>query len=113
MALGFTVVRQGVENQGRRYVEADVTFDNSYPTGGEAVSALAALGLNRVERIEVVRKVTPDGATSGATNHGQQVVGDVTNVYAPILKVFTSLNTEAVNASDQSSIVERVRFVGA
>jgi len=112
MALGYTVVRQGVDHSAKRYVEADVTFDNSYPTGGEAVD-LALVGLSRIERVELVYVVTPDKAATAGTNHGRQVVPVVTNVYAPLLKVFTANVTEAGNATDQSQIVQRIRFVGA
>ena len=111
MALSFSLVRYGVEDM-KKWVECDVTFDSSYPTGGEAVSP-DALGLDEIRRISVVYEVYPDKRTSARTNHGQQVVPVLTDPLAPKLRVYTSANTEASNASDQSGIVERIRFIGS
>jgi hypothetical protein len=105
--------RRGVDNFGKRYVEADVTLSASYATGGEAISLAVLPGLIQVERVELIFVPMPDinGATTSNT-HGRQIVPVVTNKVAPKLKVFTSNNTEAANLSDQSQITQRVRFVG-
>lgn len=45
--------RKAPEFMGRqRMVQVDITFDSSYPTGGEAVSA-ASLGISRLDRIDI------------------------------------------------------------
>ena len=110
MALAFSKVRHGVDHN-RRYTEADVTFDNSYPTGGEAVS-LASIGLNWVSRVQIVFDAWPDGATVTTATHGRQVVPDISTPTAPKLKVYTANDTEATNTSDQSQVVQRLRFYG-
>lgn len=116
MALTLSKVYQGVDATGKRFVEADVAFDNSYPTGGEDVS-LAALGLNVVDRVEIVFGVTPfsygRGNPATTATHGRQIVPVLTNPQAPKLKVFSGNNTEATNASDQTQVVSRLRFVGS
>lgn len=105
-----TPQQQGVDSYGRRFVEADCTFANPYTVGGEPVT-LASIGLSRVERVEVTYAKMPDnGATTTAT-HGRQIVPVLTNVYAPLLKLFVSNNTES-GAIDQTQVVQRIRFVG-
>lgn len=113
MALTIDKVRRGVDQFGKRTVEADVTFDSSYPTGGEAVDMTKLPGLVQVERVELLFQPMPDknGATS-TNHHGQQVVPDLTSKTAPKLLVYTSANTEASDTSDQSGVTQRVRFVG-
>lgn len=54
MALTLSVVKQSVFGD-QRIVIADVTFDNSYPTGGEVVD-LAALGLIEVNFAQTSNK---------------------------------------------------------
>ena len=110
MALAYSVIRQGVENLDR-WVEADVTFDSSYPTGGESVS-LTSLGLKVVKRIYVTHAVYPDGNTTAKTNDGKEVVPDLSSPAAPKLKLYTG-GAEAANASDQSAVIKRVRFIGS
>ncbi len=111
MALAYSKIRQGVDDR-NRFVECDVTFDNSYPTGGEPVD-LAALGLKEVRRAFIVFEVYPDGNSTSFTTHGRQVVPVLTSPTAPKLLVYTANNTEAGNTSDQSQIVSRVRFLGS
>lgn len=110
MALTYSNVRQGRENN-QRYVEADVTFDSSYPTGGEAIDH-AALGITDVRQAHVVHGIFPDYNTSAYTTHGRQVVPVLTSPTAVKLKVYTAADTEAGSTSDQSEIVTRVRFIG-
>lgn len=111
MALTYSVKRQGIEDN-HRWVECDVTFDNTYPTGGEAVD-LAAIGLRTVNAVHIVFAVYPDGNATAYTAHGQQIVPVLTNPSAPLLKVNTSLNTEGAGSSDQSGVVSRLRFIGS
>lgn len=105
-----TPTQQGVDSYGRRYVEADVTFANPYTVGGEPVT-LASIGMSRVERVELTYAKMPDGGTTASATHGRQIVPVVTNVYAPLLKLFVSNNTES-GAIDQTQVVQRIRFVG-
>lgn len=111
MALTYSVLRQGIDDR-NRWVEADVTFDTAYTTGGMAVS-LASVGLKEVRRVAIVHDTYPDAATSAFTQHGRQIVPVLTSPTAPLLKVNTANATEASNASDQSQIVARIRFIGS
>lgn len=110
MAVTLTNIRQGVSASGKRTVAADVAFPNPYTVGGE-LPTLAQIGLSRVEFIDLSYAITPDGTTTSTTTHGRQVVPDVTNVYAPKLKLYVSNNTES-GAIDQTQVVQRVVFVG-
>lgn len=80
-------------------VQVRITFDNSYPTGGELLTG-ASLGLFRVLAI----------VPSGTDIAGSRLVtwDDATGK----LKLFTALGTEALNASDQSTIVVTALVVG-
>lgn len=113
MALTYSNRREGVDVQGRRTVEVDVTFDASYPTGGEVVDR-NSIGLREVRNVELIRgPIRPDKDTSARTTHGRQVDVDFTDPTAPKLVVYTANDTEAGAGTDQSQIVERIRFVGA
>jgi hypothetical protein len=90
----------------RKVVHGTVTFDSSYPTGGEAVS-LANLGLNRLDWLECL---TTDGfvpAWDGSTS-------------APKIKLFWVDTTvdgaalaEVTATTDASAVVVRFRATGA
>lgn len=98
MALTFSG-RKSVE--GNRYTwQGVVTFDSSYPTGGEAVNAATAFGFNlgNIEFLQVTAE------------RGTEVV--VWNDAARKLLVYTADGTEAPNASDQSAVTCYVRAVG-
>lgn len=110
MSLVFTNIRQGVTHDGKRSVEADVQFSNPYVVGGETVS-LAALGFKEIRRVALGFVVNPDGGTTAGTNHGRQVVPDVSNPQVPKLKLFVSNTTES-GAIDQTQVIQRVTFVG-
>ena len=111
MALTYSLRREGVLNN-KRYVEADVTFDSSYPTGGEAVDH-TLVGLKNIEAIELVFRVSPDGATSARTTHGWNVVPVLTDTAAVLLKTYATTDTETANTTDLSGLVTRIRFVGS
>jgi hypothetical protein len=110
MALTLDNVRRGVDQFGKRTVEADVTFDSSYASGGEAVDMADLPGLSQVERVELVFVCMPDGAAGDTNTHGAQVYPVLTSPTAPKLKLYTSADTEA--SGDQSGVTQRVRFVG-
>lgn len=100
MALSITVVKRPRLLPASRSVVADVTFDDSYPTGGESLTA-ADLGIagpgnaGSIEYLEASQK----GVASRYVEY---------DYAAAKLKLFTGLGTEAANASDQSAIVVRV-----
>jgi len=71
-----------------------ITFDSSYPTGGEAVS-LTALGMSQLRHIQV----------AGANRLRNRLVAWDGSKTAPKLLVSTALGTEASNTSDQSTCV--------
>lgn len=84
----------------RKVVHGTVTFDSSYPTGGEAVT-LADLGLSRLDWLETL---TTDGylpAWDGSTS-------------APKIKLFdTTTGAEETNGTNVSTVVARFRATGA
>lgn len=80
-----------------RIVYGEIQFDNSYPTGGEAIVA-KDLGFD--VRIDEIFFQPFDNAASRIAVY-DKAAGKV--------KLFTAMSTEAANASDQSTI--KVRFV--
>lgn len=97
MALSFSITDQTVVGDQRRVV-ATVTFDSSYPTGGEAVTP-SNFGL------QSIRNVEPAVPVAGS----RLVAWDGTNSK---LKVFTAIGTEAADTSDQSTIIAPVVVYG-
>jgi len=100
MALTLTKVQHRIGLNSRIHVY-DVTFDSSYPTGGEAVAA-SDFKLDSIDAIFP----TFSGATAA---NGRIVTFDPTNSK---LLVWTGVATEAANASDQSAVTARVIVVG-
>jgi hypothetical protein len=83
----------------RKALICNITFDNSYPTGGELVDP-AVFG----DWIQV------DAVVPMGTNAGNRVVTyDRANKK---LLLFTALGTEAANASDQSAVVLNALVIG-
>ena len=80
----------------RRQSHGAITFDTSYPTGGEAVTALD-FGFT------TLHDVRPEFVS------GRFVDFDKTNSK---LRLYTAVGTEATAASDQSSITVRYVAVG-
>lgn len=110
MALSYTLKRFGVEDK-EKFVEADVTFDSSYPTGGEDVTP-SAVGLRNIVRVVRVFEVYPDGATSAATNtDGYDVVPVITNTSVKLRAYTTS--GQVANTTDLSAVKKRFRFIGS
>lgn len=110
MALTYSNKRFGLEDK-EKWVEADVTFDSSYPTGGETVTP-SAVGLRNIVRVERVFIVYPDESTTAATDtDGKDVVPAITTTSVKLL-VYTN-GAQVANASDQSAVVKRFRFVGS
>src|SRR5882672_5100990 len=95
MALTFTKVKHNIGLNHRMHIY-DVTFDNSYPTGGEVVTA-ANFGLNNINGVDIVANT--------ATAANNRVFGfDSTNSK---IVIYTAITTEATNASDQSAVTCR------
>lgn len=85
--------------EGRKSTVTDVTFDSSYPTGGEAITP-ADLGMSNV--IDATCEVRAKGAT-------------VTNVYYDRTNaklVANAAAAEVANTTDLSTVVVRVRAIG-
>ena len=109
--MGLTVTKvRGTSEQvlGKvRGVMADVAFDASYPTGGEACTA-DLFGLKRLLAVQELNTPTTSGAT------GKQVEFDVTNAKLKLLVSGGSGSAlaEVSNASDQSGVTRRVLALG-
>lgn len=99
MALTLANRTTTVEGQ-KRKVTVDVTFDSSYPTGGEAFTA-ASLGLTRIEFV-------PPAVNSAGTRLAVWD-GDVAD---PKLQLFTAVGTEATDGSNQSTITVPLYVIG-
>lgn len=80
----------------KRVVVATITFDSSYPTGGEDLTP-GIVGLNTVEAVMPV------------VNGAEFAVYDYPTKK---LKLFTADGTEATNASNQSTIVVTALIFG-
>ena len=97
MALTITTRLIDTTLKGATLVAATVAFDNSYPTGGEAVTA-SDFGLDS----EIFAIIPANG--------GADVVSyDRTNGK---LTIHTADGTEATNASDQSAVSRDVLVLG-
>lgn len=110
-ACTFTSVQHGVTSNGKRVVEAVVTFSDSYATAGDTV-ALTSLGLRRIDEVHVPSHRLSGAAVSDAqaqTGISLQLAGTVA---APKLKAYVSATTEQTAAVDQSTVATVVRFVG-
>ena len=88
----------------RTVVFATVTFDSSYPTGGEAIAASDFENLDQIDYVSV-------NPVDVATN---RVVWDRGNSK---LKIFiedgtSGIEAEAANTSDQSAVAVEVQVIG-
>lgn len=97
MALSSTDIKRTVFGN-KRVVIASLTFDSSYPTGGEAVLP-SDFGLSSIDSILCFPHKTM--TRLAAYDHANAKV-----------KLYTALSTEAAAASDQSSITIEVLVVG-
>lgn len=102
MSLSISIVKRAALGSGA-IVVADVTFDNSYPTGGLSLTAsdLGLQGLAATKPLDYVR-AEQKGVASRICQYDPATAK---------LKLFTALGTEAANLSDQSSIVVRMLAV--
>jgi hypothetical protein len=84
----------------QRVTMAKVTFDNSYPTGGEPITP-ADFDLS------IINHVLVNAATGGA-----RLFDWLRSGATDTLRVFTALGTQATNGSDQSAQSVNVMVVG-
>lgn len=96
MAVTSTILKKRVPGN-RREVVGTVTFDNSYPTGGEAWVAETATGLSTIDYIHF----TP---VNGYTFQR--------NAAGTLLLAYVSGGTEVANLTDLSAITTRFVAVG-
>ena len=97
--MALTVTRRSVESLGsKRAVIADVTFDASYPTGGEAIAAAADLGLSSLDFLQIEQNEA-----------GVVVAYDRANGK---LLVQSGALAEVADLSDQSGVSVRVFAIG-
>lgn len=90
----------------RRQTVALVTFDSSYPTGGESVSA-ASLGLNFIDFVAANNASSSTGPTALDSVPVKQTDGSYK------LRLHTSsTGAEVANASDQSAVTVEILAVG-
>jgi len=105
MAASVSVVTGPEVPGNRKFVTADVTFDSSYATGGEAIS-VSSLGLTRLDFMWV----SPDDG------YLPQWDGSLT---APKIKLYQVLPSmlqplvEVADTTDVSSVVVKVFAFGA
>lgn len=84
----------------QRITKTAVTFDSSYPTGGEALSA-SLLGLNKINAIVSVGVRTPSGSVAN-------VVYDATNAKL----IANTVSAEVADTTDLSALVVHVVALG-
>jgi hypothetical protein len=101
MALTIAIVNRNVSGA-QKQVIADVTFDNSYPTGGEA---FAPSDVDPGESSSSAFHFVVIGMNDVTLADQREVDYDYTNKK---LMVKTAITTEATNASDQSAVKVRV-----
>ncbi|MFN3652610.1 MAG: hypothetical protein ACK47B_23785 [Armatimonadota bacterium] len=94
MALTIAI-RKRTSRGNRKSVIADITFDNSYPTGGESLTA-ADLGMNTLDH------VTP-GAATGYVAHYD---------HANSKLIASAGNAQVANTTDLSAVTVRVEATG-
>jgi hypothetical protein len=87
----------------QRSTLTDITLDNSYPTGGEAITP-SDLGLNYVE--------TADAHIKSATGAGVNVASAFYDESTAKLLVYDETPAQVANAADLSTVVVRVRAYG-
>jgi hypothetical protein len=85
----------------KRAVSVVTTFDNSYPTGGEVITA-ADFGLSYIENIQC--------SNASNTAVDRVVTWDRTN--SKLFVTVMSTGAEAANASDQSATSANLLVIG-
>jgi hypothetical protein len=96
MGLAYSIVNSTVYGD-KRVITADVTFDNSYVTGGEPVTP-SALGLGSILHC------------NGGSKAGNLIQYDPANV--KLLAYVSSTGVQVANAVDLSAVTIRLQFTG-
>lgn len=107
MAVSASIVLGPEVPGSRKEVFGTITFDSSYPTGGEAIT-LAQLGLNRLDWLDVTTSTIGNvPAWNGSTTAPKVKLYwvDTTTDGAPL--------DEVPNTTDCSTTVVRFRATGA
>lgn len=113
MALSFTSRVDGVIGS-KRVVEAVVAFDDSYPLGGEAFTALTSIGLKQVDSIAVPsHKLNGEAVSNTQARTGVSLQAVLTDKLAPKLKVYVSSGAEAADEADLTGLEIVVWFFGS
>ena len=103
MAASVSIVSEPARVEGNRRVTcADVTLDNSYPTGGESVTP-AQLGLETIE-FAIINVKSVGGTVNVANAYFDRANNKI--------KVYDETPAEAANASDLSTLVLQVVAYG-
>lgn len=89
------------------YIETvrTVTFDSSYPTGGEAVTA-AQFGLSSIKKVVDARIISGFSAAFAHVDVLPQTGGGA------LLRLRAAAGTEVPNATDASTLVTRITVKG-
>lgn len=109
MGLAFTSIAD-VKNQPQKFGQmnariVDVDFDNSYPTGGEAITE-ADIGFTVIYGAVLIGM--SDGAGDGSVT---SIILDVETAATPKLVCYDG-GSEVANAFDLSGITARMMFFG-
>jgi hypothetical protein len=103
MALTVTTVKKNVVGNQREWI-GDITFDSSYPTGGELFEP-SDVDPAYAKISQSVFFIVLCAINDATIADYRQVVYDQTNKK---LQVFTAINTEAGNGTNQSAVNIRV-----
>lgn len=105
MTIAPVIGGQTVTADGKRAFKAVCTFGTTYATGGDTVP-MASIPFKQVDRIEM------DLSGNVAASVMRTFVPDLTSSVAPKIKLYTAASTEATNATDQSTVIVTLTFVG-
>lgn len=110
-AVAVTNVRRGASVGRFKVVEADVALSASYATGGDTLSP-QALGLRAIHQILIPSHdlITGKPITVAAAGNRALSLGGTTT--APTVIARDAAGTEVVAATNVSTNVRRVRFLG-
>jgi hypothetical protein len=109
MAASVSVVTGPEVPGNRKFVTADVTFDSSYATGGEAIS-VSSLGLTRLDFMWVSPS---DGYVAQWNGSLTSPKIELFGTNKDVVGVTTGPLTEVANAFDVSSVTVKVFAFGA
>jgi preprotein translocase subunit Sec61beta len=92
-ACTFEITGHDVHGRSR-LVKGNLTFSDSYATGGDSLDPKVAVGVGQVTDVLVAQN-----------DQGASVkLGAASTVVAPVFELYTGDGTEAANASDNSGI---------